>query len=426
MASAIPAPDGERETHTTVKESRGEREREVLSPKSGWHRVVSHLPVPSVLSGDAIHNLTHYKYTGIDLSLVSRHLLQPIWTWQAQHVMDRVPWLSPNGVTLIELRWVDGIHARRTHTCSCLGQLFDHGVDSLAVTVFMTTLLLLIRCPPLDSVLGVPVPWAVLIAGVAGATFVAYQAEEFLCHVLKLDIVSFPVEGILLAGALCLYMSVRHTSHYTSTLPALSYLLANIPMLIGVGATLALWFLTYTGAKGGMKALEDRQRERDGETVPGTPGIERSGASSGPVTPHGMSHKVYAYTVYAESLLVPLVLTGAAWYWSVTNPAYVYAPVLYTSAMGVALAECAIRCTVARLTGVVHPATVTVSVSPLIPFTVVPLVSRHLGLSGMAEIHLSLATALVCFAVYFVGCVALPISRTLDLPLIAMRRQKQE
>ncbi|GIQ85001.1 choline/ethanolamine phosphotransferase [Kipferlia bialata] len=411
MAPDIPTSDDVRDALRDI--------RDRVSLKEG---VLSHLPVPSLslslpaLSDDAIHNLTNYKYTGIDLSPVSRYVLQPLWRWQAEHVMDHVPWLSPNGVTLMGLCvmtlaqlsfilssliytgapsissgvWflvavcmlmyqncdgVDGVHARRTNTCSCLGQIFDHGIDSLGVTVFITMLLFLIRCDPVGLVLGVPIPWPVLIAGTAGSAFVCYQAEEFLCHVLKLDVVSFPVEGILLAAGGCITLSLLHDLQYDTVLPAISSVL-YLPVVLLIGSTFALGYLTYAGATWGIGALEDRQREREGETIPGTPGVDRKGATSGPITPNGMSHK------------------------------------------------CALRCTVTRLIGVTHPATMTLSVSPLLPYTIVPLVCRWMGVSGMAEIVLCLLTALTCFAVYFVGCVALPISRTLGIPLLAMRRQE--
>ncbi|KAF2202865.1 ethanolaminephosphotransferase 1 [Delitschia confertaspora ATCC 74209] len=123
------------------------------------------------VSEDALVHLKSYKYSSVDKSLISRYILKHYWNG----FVELLPlWLAPNLVTLIgfffilgnvalvELyvpdlvgpapSWVyysfafglwmystmdnvDGKQARRTGTSSPLGELFDHGIDSLNCTL---------------------------------------------------------------------------------------------------------------------------------------------------------------------------------------------------------------------------------------------------------------------------------------------------
>ncbi|KAF8456207.1 CDP-alcohol phosphatidyltransferase-domain-containing protein [Terfezia claveryi] len=119
------------------------------------------------LSLEALSNLKFYKYQSVDKSPVARYILKHYWNWAA----ELLPlWLAPNLVTLIGFGFIlvnvitlwivmpdlvgpgpawmyysfaaglwmystmdnlDGKQARRTGTSSPLGELFDHGIDSL-------------------------------------------------------------------------------------------------------------------------------------------------------------------------------------------------------------------------------------------------------------------------------------------------------
>jgi ethanolaminephosphotransferase len=123
------------------------------------------------LSDNVLVHLKSYKYSSVDKSLISRYILKHYWN----AFVELLPlWLAPNMVTLlgfvfvvvnvafIELfmpdlvgpgpSWlyysfafgvwmystldnVDGKQARRTGTSSGLGELFDHGIDSLNCTL---------------------------------------------------------------------------------------------------------------------------------------------------------------------------------------------------------------------------------------------------------------------------------------------------
>ncbi|KAF2635321.1 ethanolaminephosphotransferase 1 [Massarina eburnea CBS 473.64] len=123
------------------------------------------------VSPDALQHLHSYKYSSVDKSFISRYILKHYWNG----FVELLPlWLAPNLVTLLGFffilanigilalyvpdlvgpapSWVyysfafgiwmystmdnvDGKQARRTGTSSPLGELFDHGIDSLNCTL---------------------------------------------------------------------------------------------------------------------------------------------------------------------------------------------------------------------------------------------------------------------------------------------------
>lgn len=123
------------------------------------------------VSDEALSHLKTYKYSSVDKSLISRYILKHYWNG----FVELLPlWLAPNMVTLLGFffilgnvalleifvpdlvgpgpSWlyysfafglwmystmdnVDGKQARRTGTSSGLGELFDHGIDSLNCTL---------------------------------------------------------------------------------------------------------------------------------------------------------------------------------------------------------------------------------------------------------------------------------------------------
>nr|NP_725301.1 bb in a boxcar, isoform B [Drosophila melanogaster]AAF58369.1 bb in a boxcar, isoform B [Drosophila melanogaster] len=124
-----------------------------------------------ILSAQQLRKLSEHKYSCFSVSLLDP-LLQPWWNW----LVAQTPlWLAPNLITIVGLilnvvttlilicyspngveappRWtcllcalglfiyqsldsIDGKQARRTNTSSPLGELFDHGCDSIS-TVFV-------------------------------------------------------------------------------------------------------------------------------------------------------------------------------------------------------------------------------------------------------------------------------------------------
>ena len=165
--------------------------------------------------------LVAHRYSSRDLSPVSAYILQPFWNWAIRFVPI---WIAPNVITAIGTGvmllitcatsfvstplsppWcfaaaaclffyqtmdnLDGRQARRTLTSSPMGQLFDHGCDSVVIVLV-----------------------AILTANVAGATvyecFVLWLVQAaglWMCSwseyhegVFTLDVINGPTEGILI------------------------------------------------------------------------------------------------------------------------------------------------------------------------------------------------------------------------------------
>ena len=171
-------------------------------------------------------NLKHYRYSGIDHSLLSRYVLQPYWS---RLVLLFPDWIAPNLITLLGLscivvniatllyydptldgacpNWVyytwaaglwiyssldaiDGKQARRTGTSGPLGQLFDHGCDALNVALGS---LLASEAGHLGG------SWWT-VAGLCGAQLNFYVStwEEYHTGTLYLSAFSGPVEGVVI------------------------------------------------------------------------------------------------------------------------------------------------------------------------------------------------------------------------------------
>lgn len=143
----------------------GEHENEYKNPPQYYY-----------LSPNAVKRLPNYQYSGVDHSLLYKHVLSPLAGWCVDHLTPT--WLAPNTITSIGLCWMissyciiwyfcpglyeantdvnsdyvvpsaifllngcamliyqtldnmDGKQARRTGSSSPLGLLFDHGCDA--------------------------------------------------------------------------------------------------------------------------------------------------------------------------------------------------------------------------------------------------------------------------------------------------------
>ncbi|EYE96009.1 sn-1,2-diacylglycerol cholinephosphotransferase [Aspergillus ruber CBS 135680] len=179
------------------------------------------------LSDDALMPLKSYKYSSVDKSFISRYVLKHYWN----AFVEVLPlWLAPNMVTLlgfffiignvllIEIympdlvgpgpSWVyysfalgmwmystldnvDGKQARRTGTSSGLGELFDHGIDSLNCT--LASLLETAAMGFGSTQLGA---WTALVPCLA-MYFSTW--ETYHTHTLYLGYFNGPTEGLLIA-----------------------------------------------------------------------------------------------------------------------------------------------------------------------------------------------------------------------------------
>ncbi|KAJ2018689.1 hypothetical protein IWW57_005201, partial [Coemansia sp. S610] len=170
-------------------------------------------------------NLKKYKYQAIDKSLISKYVLAEYWNQLVKifpltmaanmvtllgslHVLVAVVLnqiYAPNLVeecpswvyfTFSACIWiygsfdaVDGKQARRTGTASPLGELFDHGCDSLVVSLIMT--LFASTCQLGETW------WTAALVFFALTNFYMSTMEEYHTHILFLGYFSGPVEGII-------------------------------------------------------------------------------------------------------------------------------------------------------------------------------------------------------------------------------------
>jgi len=195
------------------------------------------------LPQQSLENLKKYQYKGVDKSLVSYYVLNPFWTWFVTLWPLSV---APNTITLTGLsivffnfitmlyydpmyltekdghvdppHWVyytlaiglflyqsldaiDGKQARRTGMAGPLGEMFDHGCDTIN-----TTLEVILA----SRALGLGRSWWTVASQIATlANFYLTTWEEYHTGQLYLGYFSGPVEGILMIIAIFLV-----TGHY--------------------------------------------------------------------------------------------------------------------------------------------------------------------------------------------------------------------
>jgi len=179
------------------------------------------------LSDAALKNINKHRYSGVDDSILCKYVLSYYWNFVLQYVPI---WIAPNLITLIGTlaiffnyslvayycpdfivtnetpRWLylscafslfwyqtmdnlDGRQARRTKTSSQLGELFDHGCDSIVVglTAGVTA-----------AVGSYGVGWLNLIQLLlAWCLFFLSAWEEYHTGVLYLGAINGPDEGIV-------------------------------------------------------------------------------------------------------------------------------------------------------------------------------------------------------------------------------------
>ncbi|OJJ46070.1 hypothetical protein ASPZODRAFT_16666 [Penicilliopsis zonata CBS 506.65] len=222
------------------------------------------------LSDDVLLPLKSYKYSSVDKSFISRYILKHYWN----AFVEVLPlWLAPNMVTLlgfffivgnvilVELympdllgpgpAWlyysfalgvwmystldnVDGKQARRTGTSSPLGELFDHGIDSLNCT--------------LASLL------ETAAMGLGATKIGAFTAllpclpmyfstwETYHTHTLYLGYFNGPTEGLLIAIAIMIASGYYGPQIWSQ--PITDFL--NYPQIFGTSSFRDLWIPLLT------------------------------------------------------------------------------------------------------------------------------------------------------------------------------------
>lgn len=179
------------------------------------------------LSEDALVHLKSYKYSSVDKSWISNNILRHYWN----ACVEFLPlWLAPNMVTLLgffciifnvllltiyeptmdgkDPSWlyysfaaglwaystldnIDGKQARRTGTSSPLGELFDHGIDSLNCTLGS----LLEACA-----MGLGNSKSAVFTALIPCLPMFFSTwETYHTHTLYLGVINGPTEGLILA-----------------------------------------------------------------------------------------------------------------------------------------------------------------------------------------------------------------------------------
>ncbi|OQN99320.1 hypothetical protein B0A48_14296 [Cryoendolithus antarcticus] len=179
------------------------------------------------ISEDALQHFKTYKYSSVDLSPLSYYVLRHYWNY----CVSLLPlWLHPNSVTLLGFLcilfniflliltdpdflgpppWVcysyalgvwaystmdniDGKQARRTGTSSGLGELFDHGIDSLNCT--LASLLEV-------SAMGLGATKLGVLTAIMPCLPMFFSTwETYHTHTLFLGYFNGPTEGLLIAS----------------------------------------------------------------------------------------------------------------------------------------------------------------------------------------------------------------------------------
>ncbi|KAJ1943683.1 hypothetical protein EC988_006175, partial [Linderina pennispora] len=220
-------------------------------------------------------NLKKYKYAAIDKSLISKYVLAEYWNQLVKifpltmaanmvtllgslHVLLAMGLMQVYAPNLTETcpSWVyfayslciwiygsfdavDGKQARRTGTASPLGELFDHGCDSLVVSQIM--ILYAATCQLGETW------WTAALVFFSLANFYMSTMEEYHTHVLYLGYFSGPVEGILSFSLATLATGIWgpefwHTKVFAVLPTALSQYLPELTLahsvVVGMGAIL--------------------------------------------------------------------------------------------------------------------------------------------------------------------------------------------
>ncbi|KAL8971753.1 MAG: hypothetical protein Q9197_003106 [Variospora fuerteventurae] len=220
---------------------------------------------------DALVHLKSYKYSSVDKSLISRYILKHYWNG----FVELLPlWLAPNMVTLLGFfcilanvilleifmpdlvgpgpSWlyysfafgvwmystmdnIDGKQARRTGQSSGLGELFDHGIDSLNCTLaslFETAALGLGASPK-----------GVFTALIPCLPMFFSTWETYHTHTLYLGYFNGPTEGLIIACSMMMLSGYYGPQIWSQPITDL----INWPGVFGSVSLLDIWFPVIFG-----------------------------------------------------------------------------------------------------------------------------------------------------------------------------------
>ncbi|KAL8732639.1 MAG: hypothetical protein Q9166_002614 [cf. Caloplaca sp. 2 TL-2023] len=214
---------------------------------------------------DALVHLKSYKYSSVDKSLISKYILKHYWNG----FVKLLPlWLAPNMVTLLGFffiladvilleifmpdlvgpasSWlyysfafgvwmystmdnVDGKQARRTGQSSGLGELFDHGIDSLNCTLASL-------CETAAMGLGSS-PKGVFTALIPCLPMFFSTWETYHTHTLYLGYFNGPTEGLIIACSMMIASGYYGPQIWTQPMTDL----IDQPEIFGSASVVDVW-----------------------------------------------------------------------------------------------------------------------------------------------------------------------------------------
>nr|CAH7754500.1 unnamed protein product [Callosobruchus chinensis]CAH7757637.1 unnamed protein product [Callosobruchus chinensis] len=293
-----------------------------------------------------LKRLGEHQYSCQSVSILDS-LLQPYWNW----LVSKIPiWLAPNLITILGLiiniltaliliwyspdaktetpRWalafcalglfiyqsldaIDGKQARRTGTANPLGELFDHGCDSLS-TVFVA----LSACIAIQ--IGNYPGWMFFQCFCAMTLFYCAHWQTYVSGTLrfgKVDVTEaqFTIMSILTISA------IFGPSIWSTKLPTLDVELKMIPLVIACGVAILL-------AQANISVIFTGGVGKNGSTVAGTSVLS-------PIIPFSMV-LVPAFIIYKKS----------------TQEIYENHPALYILAFGLVATKVTNKLVVAHMT----------------------------------------------------------------------------
>lgn len=200
-----------------------------------------------------VANLEKYRYSAIDLSPIANYILQPYWSW----AVTLFPlWMAPNLITLLGFLFVianfilsylyspdllrvgpdwiyvsfavgiflystfdnvDGKQARRTGTSSALGEVFDHSIDALNVSMGA-----ILQMATFSSGFGFE---SGMILAIATTSFFISTWETSYTKTMYLGYINGPTEGLLITVGTML-LSARYGPSIWKT--KISYLIPSL------------------------------------------------------------------------------------------------------------------------------------------------------------------------------------------------------
>ncbi|XP_015121614.1 choline/ethanolaminephosphotransferase 1 isoform X2 [Diachasma alloeum] len=306
-----------------------------------------HFYKDKILSPGQLKRLSEHKYSCTNASLLDAYL-QPWWEW----LVSKVPlWLAPNLITVVGLiiniattlilvyyspdakaeapRWacflcalglfiyqsldsIDGKQARRTGTSSPLGELFDHGCDSVS-TVFVA----LSACIAVQ--LGYYPTWMFFQCFCAMTLFYCAHWQSYVSGSLKfgkIDVTEaqFTIMGIHLISAIFGPQIWMTEMPYINGLQ-FKYLIGGMTAVCALTSLYSMFSVIFTGGVG-----------KNGSTVAGTSVLS-------PIIPFSLV-VVPAYIIYRKS----------------AENVYETHPALYILAFGMVAAKVTNRLVVAHMT----------------------------------------------------------------------------